>query len=95
MLARATALARELASVEPASALDRLLRDPELRAAHRDMLPPSRRSWIDPPEVPLLTGRTRLEEAPTIQLAWANMTSEERAACLADGAALDVIMARG
>jgi membrane glycosyltransferase len=95
VLARATALAQELATAEPVSALDRLLRDAELCAAHRDMLPPPRRSWTDAPDVPLLTGRTRLEEAPTIQLAWANMTGEERVACLADATALDVIVARG
>jgi membrane glycosyltransferase len=95
VLARAMALAHDLASAAPICALDRLLRDPELLAAHRDMLPPPRRPWVDAPEVPLLTGRTRLKEAPTIQLAWANMTSEEQAACLADSAALDVIVSRG
>ncbi len=39
--------------------------------------------WIEPPEIPLLTGRAHLEEAPTLPLAWARMTTEERAACLA------------
>jgi membrane glycosyltransferase len=93
VLARAASLTCEFAA-DGVSALDRLSRDPELFAAHRDMLPSSRRPWIEPPDIPLLTGRTRLEEAPSVALAWANMSSEERAACLADATALDVIAAR-
>jgi membrane glycosyltransferase len=96
VLARATALAREAAEAEQGAVggLGRLLRDAELLAAHRDMLPPPRRPWLEPPDVPLLTGRIRLDEAPTLSLAWEAMTKEERAACLADGVALDVIVAR-
>jgi membrane glycosyltransferase len=96
VLARAAELSRELALAgrDSPPMPDRLLVDRELLAAHRDMLPQPRRGWIEPLEVPLLTGRAKLEEAPTLALAWANMTIDERAACLADGPALDVIIAR-
>ncbi len=96
VLARAAALARE-------QALDRrrtvpmpgrLLHDPALFAAHRAMLPPPRDPWVDPLEIPLLTGRAVLEEAPNLSMAWSKMTNEEKAACLANGPALRVIAAR-
>ena len=96
VLARALTLSRELSGggrdVLPVPA--RLVQDEELLAAHRAMLPPPRRPWLDAPEIPLLTACAKLDEAPTISLAWAHMTSEEKAACLADGPALDVIVAR-
>jgi membrane glycosyltransferase len=96
VLTRAMDLAREISSTETSSlsAVDRLLRDRGLLAAHRDMLPEPRRPWVEPLEIPLLTGRARLEEAPTLAMAWANMTNDEQAACLADRAALDLIVAR-
>jgi membrane glycosyltransferase len=95
VLARAATLSRELAEpARPLSPLDRLAGDPALLAAHRAMLPPPRRPWIDPPRVPLLTGRLKLAEAPSLPLAWAAMTNEEQAACLADAGALDLIVAR-
>jgi membrane glycosyltransferase len=96
VLARAVALSRELSDsgrdASPAPA--RLVEDKELLAAHRAMLPPPRRPWLEAPEIPLLTGRAKLREAPTLSLAWAHMTGAEQAACLADGPALDVIVAR-
>jgi membrane glycosyltransferase len=58
------------------------------------MLPPPRRPWVDPLEIPLLTGRALLEEAPSLAMAWERMTKEEQAACLADGPALDVMVER-
>jgi membrane glycosyltransferase len=94
VLLRAASLARELADAGASSALDRLAGNPELLAAHREMLPPPRRLWADPLEVPLLTGRARIQEAPNVSLAWQTMTNEERAACLADEAALDCIVDR-
>ncbi len=96
VLARAASLSRELAlSGRDAPPMpDRLLFDPELLAAHRDMLPPPRGRWTEPLEVPLLTGRAKLEEAPSVAAAWAAMTGEEKAACLADGSALEAIVAR-
>lgn len=96
VLARAASLSRELALAErnSRSMPERLLHDPELLAAHRDMLPQPRRPWVDPLEVPLLTGRAKLEEAPCLSMAWAKLTTEERASCLADGAALEVMVAR-
>jgi len=96
VVVRAASLSHELtqAGKTPRAMPDRLLRDPELLAAHRDMLPEPRRPWVEPPEVPLLTGRVKLEEAPTLALAWANMTRDEQAACLADGQGLNAIVAR-
>jgi membrane glycosyltransferase len=96
VLERAASLSQELALAGRNSPPmpDRLLLDRELLTAHRDMLPPPRRRWVEPLEVPLLTGRARLEEAPTLAAAWAAMTGEERVACLADGPALEVIAAR-
>jgi membrane glycosyltransferase len=95
VMLRAVALTRE---AEPRDdtppVFERLMRDPELLAAHRAMLPPARRPWFEPLEVPLLTGRARLEEAPNLALAWAHMTREERAACLADEHALDIMARR-
>jgi membrane glycosyltransferase len=95
-LARAASLAGELAQsglYSPAMP-DRLAQDPELLAAHRKMLPSPRRPWVEPLEIPLLTGRATLEEAPSLAMAWERMTKEEQAACLADRAALDAIVVR-
>jgi membrane glycosyltransferase len=76
------------------AAPERLLRDPALLVAHRAMLPLPRRPGIDPLDVPLLTGRAKLEEARDLDSGWTLMTREERAACLADAEALDLITAR-
>ena len=58
------------------------------------MLPPPRRPGVDPLDVPLLTGNAKLDEAPDLAAAWAGMTRDERAACLADAGTLDLIVAR-
>jgi len=96
VLARAASLSRP--SVWSGGAAismpDRLIRDRELLDAHREMLPPSRVPWVEPPEIPLLAGRTKLEEAPCLSMAWQSMTREERTACLADGPALELMVAR-
>jgi len=96
VLARATSLAREFAGAEPATLAlpDRLLRDPALLSAHRDMLPPARTRWTDPVEVPLLTGCVKLAEAPDLAMAWGAMSRDERITCLADAEALDLIIVR-
>jgi membrane glycosyltransferase len=96
VLARAASLAGELASARPdaRSIPERLAQDPDLLAAHLEMLPEPRRPWLEPLEVPLLTGRALMEEAPSLMVAWARMTKEEQTACLADRPALDVIVAR-
>ena len=96
VLARAMSLVGELAAAEPSKRPmpERLVRDPDLLAAHRDMLPPPRRPWVEPLELPLLIGRALLEEAPSLAMAWERMTKEEQAACLGDGAALAVIVER-
>jgi membrane glycosyltransferase len=96
VLARAASRYRELAAAaeDELSAPARLLRDPALLAAHRAMLPPPRRPGVDPLDVPLLTGRAKLEEARSLASGWASMTRDERAACLAEAGALDLIVAR-
>ena len=96
VLARAASRYRELAAAaeDELSAPARLLRDPALLAAHRVMLPAPRRPGVDPLDVPLLTGRAKLEEARSLASGWASMTRDERAACLAEAGALDLIMAR-
>lgn len=96
VLARAISLADALGSAGPDASptLERLMQDPDLLAAHREMLPQPRRRWVDPLEIPLLTGRAILEEAPSFALAWARMTKEQQAACLADGSTLDIIVER-
>ncbi len=100
VLARAAALSRGLTETGLAqsspdlSPLDRLSRDPALFRAHRAMLPPPRHPWFDPPDVPLLTGRLKLTEAPSLALGWAAMSTEEQSACLADAEALDLIVTR-
>jgi membrane glycosyltransferase len=96
VLARAASLTRELAEDQRNAPPmpERLPRDPALLAAHRGMLPPPRRPWLDPLEVPLLTGRAKLEEAPSLPISWANMTNEEKAACLADARTLDLMISR-
>jgi membrane glycosyltransferase len=96
VLARAASLADELASHGPdvRSIPEKLAQDPDLLAAHRDMLPQPRHPWVEPLEIPLLTGRATLDEAPSLTMAWERMTKEEQAACLADGPALNVIVKR-
>jgi membrane glycosyltransferase len=70
-----------------------LLRDPELQAAHRAMLPPPRRPGIDPLNVSLLTGTARLAEARDLASAWPTLDAAERTAVLSDAAALDRLLA--
>lgn len=96
VLARATSLAREFSSIEQTAPIlpDRLLRDPELLSAHRNMLAPPRRQWNAPLEIPLLTGCARLAEAPDLASAWGAMSQDERLSCLADAKALDLIIVR-
>ena len=96
VLARAASLAGELVSAGPdgRSIPERLTQDPGLLAAHREMLPHPRLPWVAPLEIPLLTGRAWLEEAPSLPMAWERMTKEEQVACLADGPALEIIIER-
>jgi membrane glycosyltransferase len=96
VLTRAASLAGELALAGPdlRPIPERLVADPDLLAAHREMLPQPRRPWAEPLEIPLLTARALLDEAPSLAMAWQRMTKEEQAACLADAMALDVIMKR-
>jgi membrane glycosyltransferase len=96
VLTRAESLAAELTSAgaDLRPIPERLAQDPDLLAAHREMLPQPRRPWVEPLEIPLLTARALLDEAPSVPMAWQRMTKEEQAACLADGEALNAITLR-
>jgi membrane glycosyltransferase len=87
VLARAASLQREW-HAEAAPDVAGLLHEPRLLEAHEAMLPPPRRPRIDPIEVPLLLGRTKLDEAETFESALAALTKPELTAVLGDAAAL-------
>jgi membrane glycosyltransferase len=70
-----------------------LLRDPELLAAHRQMLPPGRRPGVDPLDVPLLTGTAKLGEAERLGAVWPTLSTPERAAVLSDRRGLEALVA--
>jgi membrane glycosyltransferase len=93
VLARALALQREAAGPPGPSGVRRLLGDPVLLAAHRQMLPPARRPGLDPLDIPLVVGRARLAEAADLDAAWAALAPAERSAVLADDGALDRLVA--
>jgi len=88
VLARAAELAARADAARDAESVVRLLDDATLLAAHRCMLPPPRRPRIDPLDLALLVGRAKLDEAVSVEEAWAGLTRAERAAVLADEAAL-------
>ncbi|MGE3482883.1 MAG: glucans biosynthesis glucosyltransferase MdoH [Gammaproteobacteria bacterium] len=93
VLARAEALYRAAAREQQEGGLARLLCDPVLMDAHQQMLPPPRRKGIDPLDVPLLVGQTKLEEAPTLAEGWGALTQAERMACLSNATALKQLAA--
>ncbi len=88
VLARASELAARAEVARDEEPVTRLLDDATLLAAHRCMLPPPRRPRIDPLDLALLVGRAKLDEAVSVEAAWAGLTRAERAAVLADDAAL-------
>jgi membrane glycosyltransferase len=90
VLARAASLFAARATTEAAPGIERLLDDAALMQAHRRMLPPPRRPGIDPLDVSLLVATAKLQEAASLELAWAGMSQDERRACLLDGTALDI-----
>ena len=94
VLTRTSQLRRQFSqAVEPdLSALQRLLKDPSLQAAHRAMLPLPRRPGQDPIDVPFLVGRAKLLEAASPTEAWSQLTRAERAACLANSETLDLML---
>jgi membrane glycosyltransferase len=71
----------------------KLLHDPALLAAHRQMLPPGRRPGIDPLNVALLTGSAKLAETDCLDSVWPKLDLVERAAVLSDERALDRLVA--
>ena len=88
VLARANALSRAAEAEGDIDPVARMLEDATLLAAHRRMLPPPRRPGIDPIDVALLVGRAKLDEAVSLQAAWAGLMRAERTAVLSDDAAL-------
>ncbi|WP_428486470.1 glucans biosynthesis glucosyltransferase MdoH [Rhodopila sp.] len=93
VLTRTAMLYRELASKPEVLAIQILLRDPVLLAAHRDMLPPGRRPGRDPLNVPLLIGAAKLHEATDLDPVWPTLLALERTAVLSDQASLDRLCA--
>ncbi len=88
VLVRAADLARVAEAGPGVDPVARMLDDAGLLAAHRRMLPPPRRPRIDPVDVALLVGRAKLDEALSVDEAWAGLTRAERTAVLSDEAAL-------
>ncbi len=64
------------------NAFSRLLSRPDLLQAHIKMLPPPRRPGIDPIDIALLVGMTKMAEASTLASATAQMSRAEKAAVL-------------
>ena len=87
VVARAVALQREWQSAG-ATDVARLLREPRLLAAHTAMLPPPRRSRVDPIDATLVLARAKLEEAEELDAAIAALSVPELTAALGDAAAL-------
>jgi membrane glycosyltransferase len=92
VLRQAAAHYREQSSKAPPG-IEALLSDPAWLAAHRAMLPPGRRPGIDPLNVPLLTGMTKLVESQSFGSVWPNLTPAEKVAVLSDEQALDRLVA--
>jgi membrane glycosyltransferase len=92
VVARAAALRFEWQTTTPAD-VRYLLHDPHLLAAHKAMLPPSRRPRIDPINVVLLLGRAKLEEAETLDDALATLSPAELTAVLGEATALQRLCA--
>ena len=89
VLAQAVARAQELGNAEPPEALRRLHDDAGLRAAHEQMLPPTRRRSDNPL---LATGLAKLDEADTIEAASALLSRGEKAAVLGSTAGMGRLM---
>jgi membrane glycosyltransferase len=86
VVVRALRLQRDYRAALPAQseALHRLVSDPVLLDLHRDMLPPPRRPRLDPPDPVLLVGLAKLDEAPSLDAAAAELSTAEKTAILAD-----------
>ncbi|MDP3416052.1 glucans biosynthesis glucosyltransferase MdoH [Falsiroseomonas sp.] len=85
VLNRANTIRRRLMEqARPTEAVQRLVADLALRAAHAAMLPPPRRPRLDPLDPALVMGRAKLEEAQDLGGALAALTRTEKAALLGD-----------
>ncbi|RYI34073.1 MAG: glucans biosynthesis glucosyltransferase MdoH [Acetobacteraceae bacterium] len=94
ILARTVALRREWEALAPdGEAVARLRSDPALLAAHRAMLAPVSKTRPDALDVPLVMGRARVAAATSLAEALDALTRAEKAALLADGEGLDVLLA--
>ena len=93
ILNRANALAAELASADPRSALERLIADPALLAAHRAMLPKETPRKAGDVDVARVIARAKLEDCGSIREAAALLTKRETMAVLADAHSLDRLAA--
>ena len=91
VLTRAATLAREAAAAHDGAphGVARLLHDPLLLAAHRRMLPVSRRPGPEEINPALAVALARVDAAESVQAALAAMVPEELVACLTDSNALD------
>ncbi len=92
VLARAVALQAVGRDAAPGDSLRRLLADPVLMAAHRAMLPPARVPGRDPFDPLLALGLAKLDEAATLDAAFALLTLPERAAVLGSASGLDRLL---
>jgi membrane glycosyltransferase len=88
----ANALSHEWADGTAAHALERLAGNAELRAAHREMLPPPRRRTRGEIDAHLATARAKLDTFETLDDA-ALLSPKEKMAALADAATLDRLLA--
>jgi membrane glycosyltransferase len=89
ILQRANALAVEFADNDPRGALERLIADPALLAAHRAMLPHEALRKAGEIDVDRVVALARLEDCATLTEAAATLTKRETMACLNDARALD------
>ncbi len=95
VLARADALYAKLRNTPAQDGMQRLVRDPILRRYHCAQLPPPRRPGLDPIDVPLLVGLTKLREAASLEQAGAALSRQEKAAVLASDEGIERLMALG
>ncbi len=93
ILQRANALAAEFHSEDPRGALERLLADPALLAAHRAMLPGTAARKPGEVDVALVVGLAKLDDCATVRDAAAVLTRAETIAILSDVRGIDRLAA--
>jgi membrane glycosyltransferase len=93
ILQRANALAAQFASADQRGALERLMADPALLAAHRAMLPQAASRKVGDVDVARVVGLAKLEDCTNLREAAAVLTRPETIAILSDARALDRLAA--